>query len=467
MNRVNPINRRTFLKTSGALVVTFSLAPESLFSQRLDGASSNQVDGWLSINADGSVTAFTGKCELGHGLYTAQTQLVAEELSVPLNRVKLVQCDTEITPDQGTTSGAQSHPTNFNQSSLALACATARETLTRLAATRLGIPADQLSAKDGVISAKSDSTKKVSYGELIGGKKFNLTLDTRARRKPASEWTILGTPVPRIEIPAMATGEFEYVHNVRVPGMLHGQVVRPPAVGSTLVNVDENSVKGLPGVVKVVVKKNFVGVVAEKPWQAIQAANKLKVTWTPGTGLPKQSEIHDYLRNKQPARDTYLVNSKDVDAKLAAATKVVKATYHYPYQMHGSIGSSCAVADVQNGKATIWSPTQAVYPLRSTAAMLVGMQPENVQVIFKMGSGCYGINGADTVSYDAALLSQAAGRPVRIQLTRKDEMAWENYGLAFVIDQRAGVDKDGTIMVWDYEGWSPTLGGRPGTNNPG
>src|SRR5207248_4715353 len=154
MNRVNPINRRTFLKTSGALVVAFSLAPESLVCRRLDGASRNQVDGWLSINADGSVTAFTGKCELGHGLYTAQTQLVAEELSVPFNRVKLVQCDTEITPDQGTTSGAQSHPTNFNQGSLALACATAREALSRLAATRLGVPADQLAIKDGVISAK-------------------------------------------------------------------------------------------------------------------------------------------------------------------------------------------------------------------------------------------------------------------------------------------------------------------------
>src|SRR3989441_5515776 len=360
VNPINPINRRTFLKTSGALVVTFSLAPESLFSQRLDGASSNQLDGWLSVNADGSVTAFTGKCELGHGLYTAQTQLVAEELSVPLNRVKLIQCDTEITPDQGTTSGAQSHPTNFNQGSLALACATAREALTRLAATRLGIPADQLSARDGVISAKSDPTKKVSYGELIGGKKFNLTLDTRAKRKPASEWTILGTPVPRIEIPAMATGEFEYVHNVRVPGMLHGQVVRPPAVGSTLMSVDENSVRDLPGVVKVVVKKNFLGVVAQKPWQAIQAANKLKAVWTPGAGLPKHSGIHDYLRNNKPTRDTFAVNSKDVDEKLSSAVKVMKSTYFYPYQMHGSIGSSCAVADVQNGKATVWSASQAV-----------------------------------------------------------------------------------------------------------
>ena len=461
------LSRRGFLKTSGALIVTFSMAPESMFAQRLDGASSNQLDGWLSINSDGTVTAYTGKCELGHGLYTAQTQLIAEELSVPFNRVKLIQCDTALTPDQGTTSGAQSHPTNFNQGALALAGATAREALFQMAATRFAVPADQLTAKDGVIALKSDSSKKVSYAELVGGKKFNLTLNNRAKRKNPAEWTVLGTPVPRIEIPAMATGEFEYVHNVRVPGMLYGQVVRPPAVGSTLMNVDENSVKGLPGVVKVVVKKNFVGVVAEKPWQAMQAANKLKVTWTAGSGLPKKAGIHDYLRNKKPTRDTYLVNSKDVDEKLAQAAKVVKATYHYPYQMHGSMGTSCAVADVQGGKATIYSPTQAVYPLRSTVAMLLGMPQENVHVIFRMGAGCYGINGADTVSYDAALLSQAVGKPVRIQLTRKDEMAWENYGLAFVIDQRVGVDKDGKIIAWDYEGWSPTLGGRPGNNNPG
>ena len=461
------VSRRDFLKTSGALIVTFSLAPEIVSAQRLDGASSNQLDGWLAINADGTITAYTGKCELGHGLYTAQTQLVAEELSVPFNRVKLIQCDTALTPDQGTTSGAQSHPTNFNQGALALAGATAREALLDIASKRLGAPVEQLVINDGVVSIKSDASKKISYGELIGGKKFNLTLNTRAKRKNPAEWTVLGKPVPRVEIPAMTTGEFEYVHNVRLPGMLYGQVVRPPAYGSTLMSVDEGSVKGLPGNVKVVVKKNFVGVVAEKPWQAMQAANKLKVTWTSGTPLPKHGEIHEYLRNKKPTRDTYLVNSKDVDDKMGQAAKVIKATYHYPYQMHGSFGTSCAVADVQNGKATIYSPTQAVYPLRSTLAMLLGMQQENVHVIFRMGSGCYGINGADTVSYDAALLSQSVGKPVRIQLTRKDEMAWENYGLAFVIDQSVGVDKDGTIIAWDHESWSPTLGGRPGGNAVG
>jgi hypothetical protein len=179
-----------------------------------------------------------------------------------------------------------------------------------MASTRLGVPVGQLAAKDGVITAKADSSKKVSYSELVGGKKFNLSLNTQAKRKNAGDWTVLGTPVPRVEIPAMAAGEFEYVHNVRVPGMLHGQVVRPPAYGSTLMSVDENSVKDVPGIVKVVVKKDFVGVVAEKPWQAMQAANKLKAIWTPGTPLPKQSEIHDYLRNRKPARDTFAVNSK-------------------------------------------------------------------------------------------------------------------------------------------------------------
>jgi nicotinate dehydrogenase subunit B len=461
------LSRRDFIKTSGALIVTFSLAPETVSAQRLDGASSNQVDGWLAINGDGTVTAYTGKCELGHGLYTAQTQLIAEELSVPFNRVKLIQCDTALTPDQGTTSGAQSHPTNFNQGALALAGATAREALLDMASKKFGVGLDQFAVKDGVISVKADAAKKVTYAELIGGKKFNLTLNNRAKRKNPSEWTVLGTPVPRVEIPAMATGQFEYVHNVRVPGMLHGQVVRPPAYGSTLVSVYESSVKDIAGVVKVVVKKNFVGVVAERPWQAMQAANKLKVTWSPGTALPKLTEIHDYLRSKKPTRDTYAVNSKDVDEKLGQAAKVIKATYHYPYQMHGSFGTSCAVADVEPAKATIYSSTQAVYPLRSTVAMLLGIPQENVHIIFKMGSGCYGINGADTVSYDAALLSQAVGKPVRIQLTRKDEMAWENYGLAYVIDQRAGVDKNGTIIVWDHESWAPTLGGRPGGNAPG
>ena len=469
-------SRRQFMKRCGRLIVGFSLSGlavrQSLSTasgafQHLNGAGSNQLDSWIAIAADGSVTAYTGKCEVGQGLYTAQMQLIAEELSVPFDRVKLIQCDTAFTPDQGTTSGAQSHPTNFNQEDLALAGATAREALLDRASKRLGISVDQLVTKDGVISVKANPAKKVSYGALVGGRTFAITLNPGAKRKPPSEWTILGKPLPRVDIPAMATGQFEYVHNVRMPGMLHGQVVRPAAVGATLARVDETSVQGLPGLVKVVVKKNFVGVVAEKPWQALQVAEKLKVTWTPGSRLPSQQSFHEYLRTQKPTRDTLVVNSKDLDERLAGAAKVVKATYLYPYQMHGSVGSSCALADVRAGKATIWSATQAVYPLQSSVAKVLGLGRENVHVIFRMGSGCYGCNGADTVSYDAALLSQAVGKPVRVQLTRKDEMAWENYGTAFVIEQRVGLDASGNIIGWDHESWVPTLGGRPGENNPG
>ena len=469
-------SRRSFLIGAGALIVSFSMrgavqtaGAQGLFEGGTAGSPPlNQLDSWIAIAGDGGVTAYTGKAELGQGISTAQIQLVAEELCVPFSRVKLYYCDTAQTPDQGITSGSQSHPTNFNQKNLAQAAATAREALVELASKRLGLPADQLRAADGVVSAKGDPSKKVGYGELVGGKKFEIKLDPNAKRKPASEWTVLGTPAGRPDMPDLVNGKFEFVHNVRLPGMLHGRVVRPPAVGATLVNVDESSVQGMPGLVKVVVKKNFVGVVAEKPWQAIQAANKLKVTWSAGTGLPSHADFYNYLRTQQPTRDTLLVNSKDVDEKLAQAATVVKATYYHPNQMHGSMGTSCAVADVQGEKATIYSPTQGVWPVRNSTSILLGLKPENVRVIFRRGSGCYGLNAADTVTYDAALLSQAVGKPVRVQLSRKDEMAWgENYGFAFVMDERAGLDAQGNIVAWDHESWSANLGNRPGYTTPG
>ncbi len=467
-------SRREFLKSGGALIVSFSASAawiDRAFAQGPFGTQdqrvARQLDSWLAIGADGRVTAYTGKCELGQGIYTAQTQLVAEELSVPVARITLIQCDTSVAPDQGTTSGSQSTPTNFNEANLAQACATAREALLRLGAERLGVPVDQLTIVDGVIGVQGDASRWVGYGDLVGGKKFNLTLSPTAKRRTPDTWTVLGKPVRRVDMAAMATGAFEFVHNVRLPGMLHGRVVRPPSVGATLASVDEGSIRDLPGIVKVVVNKNFVGVVAAKPWQAIQAAEKLKATWTPGESLPSQRDFYAHLRGQKPTRDTLLVNSQDVDDLLAKASAVLKATYLHPYQMHGSIGSSCAVADVRDGKATIWSPTQSAYPTRSGAARVLGIPVESVRVIFTRGSGCYGINGADTVSYDAALLSQAVGKPVRVQLSRKDEMAWENYGMAYVIDQRVGVDASGAIVAWDYEGWSPALGGRPGYDRPG
>lgn len=321
------MNRRQFLQASGALIVSFRAFPQG----PIQGTPAlNQVDSWLAIAADGSITAFSGKEELGQGISTAQTQLVAEELSVPFNRINLIYCDTARTPDQAHTSGSQSHPANFNHSNLAQAAATARETLFRLASDRLGVPVGQLAASDGVISAKSDASKRITYGQLVGGKQFSLTVDPRAKRKPPNEWTVLGKPVPRPDLPALVSGEFEFVHNVRLPGMLHGRVVRPPAIGATVISVDEASVQGMPGVVKVVVKKNFVGVVAQKPWQALQAAGKLKVNWTPGTGLPSHADFYQDLRNQKQTRDTLMVDSKDVDQKLASAATATEGDVSSP-----------------------------------------------------------------------------------------------------------------------------------------
>ena len=349
-----------------------------------------------------------------------------------------------------------------------MAAATAREALVARAANELGASADELEIENGVVRVVSAPERQVGYGALIGGRAFAMTLDPAAQRKHPGTWTVLGQPVPRVEIPDIAAGRFEYVHNVRVDGMLHGSVVRPPVVGATVIDVNRSSVQGMPGLVQVVTRNNFVGVVAEKTWQAVQAAERLEVSWsTPDAPLPAQEDYHDGLRNRTATRDTLIVDSRDVDRNLAGAATRMEATYRYPYQMHASIGSACAVADVRETSATVWSATQAVYPLRNTVGMVLGLDARNVRVIFRMGAGCYGVNGADTVSYDAALLSQAVGRPVRVQLSRKDEMAWENYGNAFVIDQRAGLNGDGGIVAWDHESWSPNRGSRPRMDRPG
>jgi CO/xanthine dehydrogenase Mo-binding subunit len=466
------VSRRDFLKSSGALVVSFSAAPlarpfafvQGPFDTHPSHIDPKKLDSWIAVAGDGTVTAYTGKCDFGQGMFTVQTQLVAEELCMPLNRVKLIQCDTSVAPDQGTTSGSQSTPTNFNSDNLAQAAATAREALINMAASKFTEPADQLTVADGVITGKSGH--RVTYAELIGSKRFDLPLNMTAKRRSPSQWTVLGKPVHALETAALMTSQFEFVHNVRVPGMLHGRVVRPPEVGATVASVDQNSVKQIPRLVKVVVHNNFVGVVAEKQWQAVQAARQLKVKWNPGPGLPTQKTFFESLR-KQPSQDTLLVDSKDVEQQLAAARTVVRATYVYPYQMHGSIGTSCAVADVKADKATVWSATQSVYPTRSIVAKLLGLPLESVRVVYVRGSGCYGLNGADTVSIDAVLLSQTAGKPVRVQLSRQDEMAWENFGAACVIEQRVGIGGDQKIAAWDCETWSTSKGGRPGYDHPG
>jgi nicotinate dehydrogenase subunit B len=466
------VSRRDFLKASGALVVSFSattiLPPFAKAQGPFDTHPSHidpaKLDSWLAVASDGMVTAYTGKCDLGQGMYTAQTQLVAEELCVALGKVKLIQCDTAVTPDQGTTSGSQSTPTNFNEKNLAQAAATAREALLAMAAQKLGSPAGQLTVEDGIVTAKSG--QRISYSDLIGGKHFNITVNPEAKRRSPNEWSVLGKPIPSLDKPALMTGTFEFVHNVCVPGMVHGRVVRPPQIGATVAHVDERSVERIPGLIKVVVRNNFVGVVAEKQWQAAQTAEQLNVAWNAAPELPSQNTYYDYLR-KLPSDDTMVVDSKDVDDKLKSSAHVLKATYTHPHQAHGSIGSSCAVADVHGDHATIWSPTQSAYPTQHGIAILTGLPFEQVRVIFVRGAGCYGINASDTTSYDAALLSQAVQKPVRVQLTRKDEFISENYGNACVIDQQAGIDANGAIRAWDYEAWIASLGFRPGYDKPG
>ena len=465
-------SRRDFLRGCGALIVSFGAAPftesaataQGQFQTHPGHIDPGRLDSWLAIGADGAITAYTGKCDFGQGVFTAQTQLIAEELCVSIKRVKLIECDTAITPDQGTTSGSQTTPTNFNTENLALAAATAREALLSLAAKQLGEPVDQLKLENGVVIGGLG--RRVTYEDLVGSKQFNLPLNPNAKRRSAAEWTVLGKPIPSLDRVALMTGQFEFLHHLRVPGMLHGRVVRPPEMGATVASVDEHSVRDLPGLTKVVVRKNFVGVVAETQYQAVLAARQLVVRWNPGPALPTQKTFFEHLQ-QQPSHDALSVDSQDVNTQLAVAGSVLRARYTYPYQMHGSVGASCALADVRPDGATVWSATQSAYPTRSIVATLLGLPLDSVRVIYTRGSGCYGLNGADAVSFDAAILSQAAGRPVRLQFSRQDEMMWENFGSACVIQHRAGIAADGRILVWDRENWVASLGNRPGYDRPG
>src|SRR3984885_2354118 len=465
-------SRRDFLGSCGALIVGFGSGPLSQLSAQSQGPfgthlshiDPGKLDSWLAVGDDGIITACTGKCDFGQGILTAQSQLVAEELCVRVARVKLIQCDTSICPDQGTTSGSQSTPTNFNSENLALAAATAREALLSLAAKKLGEPVENLTVSDGVIT--STKGRRVRYEGLLGNKHFDLPLNVKAKRRSVAGWTVLGKPIPSLDRTALMTGQFEFVHNVRVPGMLHGRVVRPPELGATVTHVDEQSVRNIRGLVEVVVRKDFVGVVAETQHQATLAARQLVVKWNPGPELPAQKDFFDHLQ-KQPADDALSVDSQDVDARLADASSVIQARYSYPYQMHGSVGASCAVADVKPESVTVWSATQSAYPTRSIVAKLLNMPLDKVRVIYMRGSGCYGLNGADAVFFDVAILSQAVGKPVRMQFSRQDEMMWENLGSACTVQLRAGLARDGQIVAWDREDWVASMGNRPGYDQPG
>ena len=396
-------------------------------------------------------------------------QIVAEELEVAFERVKMIMGDTALTPDQGKSTGSTG--IRVGAPALRTAAAEARQFLLNLASEHLKAPTSELAVKNGVIQVRSDSSKQVSYGRLIAGRSFDIQLEVTSYGDPINpkgpvvkgtatpknpdEYTLVGQSIPRVDIPAKVTASYEYVHDVRVPGMLHGRVVRPAAIGARLVGLDESSVQHIPGLVQVVRKENFVGVVAQREEQAIQAARTLKVTWSDWEGLPKQEDLYETVRQSPVIRtQTGRGNQGDVQSALAAASKTLKATYEWPLQMHAMIGPSCAVADVGNNRTTVWSGTQWPQGDRRDLALLLGIPKKNVRVIWVKASGCYGRLGCDDAAADAALLSQAVGKPVRVQWMRHDEHGWEPFSPAMVMDLQAGLDAQGTLVGWDYEGWS-------------
>jgi len=475
-------SRRDFLKTAGVMMIGFGFGTATAVAQgTTPGTPDNtQVDSWVAVGADESITVFAGKAELGTGMRTLQLQLAAEELSVPIDRITLVLCKSGVTPNQGLTVGSLSTMTQFGTAGLRVAVDTARDALYQLASQYLAVPVTELILKDGVFSVNGgDPTRTVSYGQLIQGKRFSLPVNSRAVPNNPSTWKVLGTSVPRVDIPAKAKGIFEYVQNVRVPGMLHGRVVRPPTLGAHVQSIDNSVVNGLPGSPQVVRVNDFVGVVADTQWHAIKAATALAsaITWSAGDTFFAQTDLYTYM-TKQASRDSYSVNAGDVDQVMASAQKTFTAQYRYPFQMHGSIASSGAVADVRGTGSTatvrVWSATQGVYNMRTVLSNLLGIPAANIEVLFFEGSGCYGHNGADPVTHDAALLSQAVGKPVRVQYSRRDEMTGaEHYGHPMVSNEKVGLDASGTIIAWDYEnvlmqrGEGAAIGNLPGNGIPG
>ena len=450
--------RRDFMIGTGALVVSFSLAP-SLPSASLaqtpgkpKPVALDQVDSFLAIHRDGRVTMYTGKVDLGTGTRIALPQMVAEELDVAIDKVKLVEGDTALTPDQGPTWGSLSVQVGGVQ--LRQAAATARKALIEKAVQKFGLPSADLSVKDGVIFVRAEPHKRVSYGELIGDTAFELTVDKDAPVKNPKDHTIVGQPMPRPDVPGKVTGAHTYMQDFRVPGMVHARVVRPPAIGATLESVDESSLKTIKGA-RVVRQGSFLAVVADSEWAAVKAARALKASWSKWEGLPDPSELWQHVRTTKVAKDDVAVDRGDPKAAIAGAAKKLKATYDFPVHTHGSMGPSCAVADVKGGKAEIWSPSQAPHWLRREVAATLQIDVKDVHIQYLDGAGCYGRNGHEDATCDAALISKLIGKPVRVQWMREDEHGWDPKGPPTLIEITAGLDARGDIVGWDSELWVP------------
>lgn len=419
------------------------------------GEGAAQLDDWLSIAPDGTVVVRSGKVELGTGVRTALAQIVADELDVPLERIRMVMGDTGRTPDEGYTAGSKT--IRMGGRALRDAAAEARQALLEIASSRLDVPIDALVVQEGSITARGEPERAVSFAELVGGKRFDRLVTGTAPHKSPQDYHIVGVPVSRLDLMEKFTGHAPYVQNLRRPGMLHARVVRSHSPTATLATLDASAVRDA----RIVQRGNFVAVVAEREFDAVRAARQLNVTWQESTSLPPENELYTWLR-EQPGRDQVVAAHGDVEAALEGATTHVQATYYQPFQAHASIGPSCAVAEYRDGMLTVWCSSQGVYALRGALADLLAMPEEHLHVIFVDASGCYGHNGADDVAADAAVLAcELAGSPVRVQWSREDEFVWEPKGPAMLMEQRAGLNEQGNIAAWDYEVWSPSHARRP------
>lgn len=431
-----------------------------------------QLDSWIRINSDETITVFSGKVDYGQGIKTAMAQMAAEELDVSLGRICVVMADTAQTPDEGMTVGSMSLETSG--SAIRLAAAEARRILLSIAYEMLEAPLEQLVVLDGTISYPQTGAS-VTYWELHGGRKFGRVISGGTPLKETGAYRIVGQPARQLGLPAKVSGGASFVHDLQLPGLLFGRVVRPPNFDARLISLELEAVSKMPGVVKVVRNGRFLGVIAEREYQAILAMEKLRAgaTWQGEANLPPYEALYDTLlqQTDQPFLIVEGIATGDPIPALerpAEAAKTLEATYKRPFQMHASLGPSAAVALLSGGKLTVWTHAQGVYPVRAAIAPILGMSEADVRLIYMDGPGVYGHNGADDAALDAALLAQAVpGRPVSLQWTRADEHTWEPYTPAMVIKLQASLDGQGDVIDWNHDVWSPAHIGRsrPGGNH--
>ena len=463
----NVLSRREFVKDTGGLLIGFSLADAAVLPQVLAGAdtaaspSPSRLDAWLRIDRDGNVHVFSGKTEIGMGVETGYTQIIAEELDVPVSRVIFVMGDTSATADQGGVGGSTSIA--LGSKPLRNVGATARAVLVRLAAKNMGVAPEDLQVREGVVSVKTDPSRKISYAELassgglddalkVSGEGFALNVEGLGKPKDPSNYTVVGKPVPRVDLEPKILGRWQYVTDVRVPGMLHGRVLRPVGVGAKLMSVDDAAAKKIPGYVQTVTKGNFVGVVAQNEWAAIRAAKALRVNWSaPQQAFPEQKDLYQHMRSVAPKASKETQKKGDAAGALASASRKVQARYETPFQSHATMGPGCAVADIHtDGISTIWSGGQKPHALQKGFAELLGVPLERVRVVWVEDAGSYGRPGFEDTAADAVLLSQAVGKPVRVQWSRADMTQWGSKGPAVVFDLAGAVDDHGEITGVEF-----------------